>query len=182
ALATEQGPADQFAGDLVQGGFKGTRDAGNVGGGCRLGNHEGACGDYALVQAVDRFGVELDGGRGQVAGTVVGFETAHVGGQLVVRADAGGDARHRIDPAGILEAAQQGVFQQVGGRLRPGRAAVDLQLTGSGPDADARAVHQPCGAGLGDGQLPVDLRPGRIGLHAYLWGVDGDGLTVTAGQ
>src|SRR5690606_33474060 len=86
ALAAEQGPADQFAGDLVQGGFKGTRDAGNVGGGCRLRNHEGACGDHALVQAVDQFGVELDGGRGQVAATVVGFETAHVGGQLVVRA------------------------------------------------------------------------------------------------
>ena len=52
-LAAEQGPPDQLAAGLVQRGFEGGSYAADLGAGSRFGNDEGACGNHALVQAVD---------------------------------------------------------------------------------------------------------------------------------
>ena len=80
------------------------------------------------------------------------------------------------DPAAVLERAQQRVLQQVGRRLGPDRALVDLQFARYRPHHDPRRVEQFGGMRARDLQLPGHRRPRRIGLDAGFRRVERDRL------
>ena len=74
------------------------------------------------------------------------------------------------------------ILQQLGGRLRPRRALVDLHFPRHRTHRDTRAVDHTRGGGLGDHQRPGGIGPGRIGIDANLRRINGDRIGLLAVQ